>query len=308
MVAGVALLYLGGEGLVRGSSSFAFRMGVKPIVIGLTVVAMGTSFPELVVSVKAAMSGTPDIVVGNVLGSNICNIALVLALCTMIRPIQVHSQFIKKEVPIMIATSALALALLWLNSGVGRVAGSFLFFLLLVHVVMSVISAAKERNQIVQHEAEEGVPQPLKAAWLDWVYVIGGLALLTYGASLFVDGAIYIAQVFGVSEAVIGLTVVAVGTSLPELASSLVAAWKGEGDLALGNVIGSNIFNILGVLGVTAMVHPVATNGISHIDLLMVLTVSVLLFIFMKTKNCITRLEGGILFTFYVAYTAYLLL
>ena len=305
LVLGLVLLYFGAEGLVRGSSSLALRLGVGPLLVGLTVVAFGTSTPELVVSLKAAYLGQGDISVGNVVGSNICNIGLILGFSALIIPISVASQIVRVDTPIMIGVTALAMALLY-DGALSRVEGIILFILLLAYVLFSIRLAKKQASDPLAAEFGEEIKVSKRGAWVDIVMIIGGLVMLVLGARFLVEAAIDIAKAAGLSEAVIGLTIVAVGTSLPEFATSLVAALKKEADIAVGNVVGSNIFNILGILGISAAVTPLTSAGITGIDLCVMMLFALVLWIFSRTGFRITRAEGSVMLVGYAAYVAWL--
>lgn len=302
---GVGLLYGGAEGLVRGSASVARRLGLSPLVIGLTVVAFGTSMPELVVSVRATLAGAGPIAVGNVVGSNIANIALILGLSALIRPIRVHAQLIRVDVPILIVASV-ALAVLLQDGRVGRVEG-VLFLAGLVGYTVLGLRLARAESAAVHAEFAEATPPPTGSWARDLVFIAAGLGLLVLGARLLVDGAVTIATSFGVSEAVVGLTIVAVGTSLPELATSLVAAGKGEGDIAVGNVVGSNLFNILGILGTASVVRPLTQTGMTRLDLGVMVGLALVMLPLMRTGFRLSRGEGGFLLAVYLVYVGWLL-
>ena len=305
LILGLVLLYFGAEGLVRGSSSLALRLGVGPLLVGLTVVAFGTSTPELVVSLKAAYLGQGDISVGNVVGSNICNIGLILGFSALIIPIKVASQIVRIDTPIMIATTALAMALLY-DGSLSRVEGVILFALLLAYVLFSIRLAKKQSSDPLAGEFSEEIKVTKQGVWTDIVFIAGGLVMLVLGARFLVDAAIDIAKAAGLSEAVIGLTIVAVGTSLPEFATSLVAALKKEADIAVGNVVGSNIFNILGILGISAGVTPLTSSGITSIDLWVMAAFAIVLWIFSRTGFRITRAEGLVMLAGYAGYVTWL--
>jgi cation:H+ antiporter len=305
LLLGLVLLYFGAEGLVRGSSSLALRLGVGPLLVGLTVVAFGTSAPEMMVSVKAAYLGQGDISVGNVVGSNICNIGLILGFCAILVPIKVASQIVRIDTPIMIAATALAIAVLY-DGSLSRLEGIIFFLLLVVYVVFSIRFAKKQATDPLAQEFAEEVKMSKRGVALDVLMVIGGLVMLVFGARFLVDAAIEIAKAFGLSEAVIGLTIVAVGTSLPELATSLVAALKKEADIAVGNVVGSNIFNIFGILGVSAMITPLSSSGITGVDLAVMAAFALVLWGFSATGYRITRTEGLIMLVPYAGYVTWL--
>ena len=301
-ILGLGLLYYGADYLVKGGASIALKLKVSPLVIGLTLVAYGTSAPELVVSVDAALKGLGDVSIGNVVGSNICNIALILGLCATITPLRVNPELLKKDIWIMIGSCAILLGFFALNGGVNRWEAALLLTGSITYTLWSFHSSRKEGKT-----TQEEMPESRYNIWLSVLMVMGGLAALVGGAKLFVNAAIVIAHSCGVSEAVIGLTVVAVGTSLPELATSVVAAVKKEQDIAIGNVVGSNIFNILAILGVAPLISPIQTQGISYVDMFLMLGVTVLLYPFMKSGMKISRKEGIIFLSIYILYTVYLI-
>ena len=296
VVASLVVLYFGADFLVKGSSSLAVRFGISPLVVGLTVVAFGTSAPELLVSVQSALEGNPGIAVGNVMGSNIFNVCAILGISAMIYPLRVNPRLIRLDAPVMLAATLLFVGIFH-NGSFGRWAG-ILFFAGIYCVYKA------KRGEVVEGDEEI---KPTKSWMLDVVLVIAGLALLVWGSGLLVDNAVIIAKALEWSEAVIGLTIVAAGTSMPELATSVVAALKKRTDIAIGNVIGSNIFNLLAVLGLTATIAPVETNQINWTDMLVMLGTSLLLLPFMRTGFKIGRGEGGVLLVIYIAYTLYLI-
>ena len=301
VLGGLALLAAGAEALVRGSSALALRLGVTPLVVGLTVVAFGTGSPELFVSVEAAYRGDSGIALGNVVGSNIGNVALILGLAALVRPMKVRSELIRREVPLMIAVTLL-LCLLLYDGALSRVDGLILVMGSVAYTAFAYLAARRDRSKVVAEEFEDALAQPKRAAWVDALLVVAGFALLLFGARLLVGGATNIAESFGVSQVVIGLTVIAVGTSLPELATSVVAAAKGEADVAFGNVIGSNILNILLILGVAALISPVEARGLRTLDLGVLVGSAVLLLPLMRRGWVLNRWEGGLLLAGYVAY------
>ena len=305
LLAGLVLLYYGAEALVRGSSSLALRLGLSPLVVGLTVVAFGTSTPELMVSLKAALAGQADISVGNVVGSNICNIGLILGICALVTPIATTSQIVRIDIPIMLAITAITIFLL-ADGTIGLPEGIFLTTLLVAYIVFSIGLARRQPADSIGTEFGEEVKISKRGLAIDLLMVAGGLVLLVFGARFLVDGAVIIARTFGWTEALIGLTVVAVGTSLPELATSLVAAIKKEADIAVGNIVGSNIFNLLGILGITAIVHPLAATGIGRIDYAVMAAFALVLWPMAYHQKRITRVEGAILLAGYVAYVSWL--
>ena len=303
--AGLLLLYYGAEWLVGGGASLAVKAGVTPLVVGLTVVAFGTSCPELVVSVDAAISHHGEISIGNIVGSNIFNIAFILGLSAMIRPLKVQLQLVRFDTPIMIAVSVL-FVIFFIDKKISRPEALILFAGILVYTVVVVRMARKE----VKKERGEGIPEEGHAEY-DLVvcifFIIAGLMALVAGARVFVQGAIMVAQNFKVSEAVIGLTIVAAGTSLPELATSVVAAAKKQADISIGNIVGSNIFNILCIIGIAGLISPICAPGISFVDLGMMLLTAILLFPLMRTGFIINRIEGFVLVLVYLGYLYYLL-
>lgn len=313
MTVGLVALVAGGELLVRGASRLAAVVGISPLVIGLTVVAFGTSAPELAVSVKSSLDGEPDIAVGNVVGSNIFNVLFVLGLSALISPLVVASQLIRIDVPLMIA-ACFAMLLLGLDGTISRIEGIGLFAALLVYTGWSVIKSRQESKEVSEEfshgYAVKEKPTALQIA-LQIGLIVGGLALLTLGAKWLVDGAVTIATLAGMSELLIGLTIVAAGTSLPEVATSVLASIRGERDIAVGNVVGSNIFNIFCVLGLTAAVVPsgvgVAESALQF-DIPVMIVVAVACLPIFFTGHLIARWEGGLFFLYYFAYTAYLVL
>lgn len=296
-------LWAGAELLVRGASSLARRVGISELAVGLTVVAFGTSAPELVVSLRAATAGSSDIAIGNVVGSNICNIALILGVAALVRPALVQAKVFRVDAPLLVAVS-LALTLLLATGGMGRPAGTLLVGGLLLYIGITFRQARRE-GAAVREEFREGVPPARGRSALDGLWVVLGLGALIAGGDLFVQSAIVMANAMGVSEAAIGLTVVAVGTSLPELATSVVAAARGQGDIAVGNVVGSNLFNVLGILGITAIVTPMSRGGIGGVDVGMMLALSIVLLPIVRTGFVVSRREGALLLASYVAYVVW---
>ncbi|WP_045226472.1 calcium/sodium antiporter [Methyloterricola oryzae] len=314
LVAGFVLLVWGAEILVRGASRLAVSAGVSPLVVGLTVVAFGTSCPELAVSTSAAFGGEADIAVGNVIGSNIFNILFILGLSAMVAPLVVAQQLIRLDVPIMIGISIL-LPILGLDGRIGRGDGLLLFSMLIVYTVFLIRQSRKESAEVqAEYDQEYGVSDKERtpgAMKTDLAYIAGGAVMLVLGSRLLVDGAVSIAQALGVSELVIGLTVVAIGTSLPEVATSVVASIKGERDIAVGNVVGSNIFNILAVIGLTGVVSPdgvaVSMEALRFDFPVMIMVALAALPIFF-TGMVIQRWEGVLFVAYYLAYLAHLVL
>ena len=304
LVLGTGALYYGAELLIKGGVTLARKAGVSPMVIGLTLVAFATSAPELVVSVSAGLAGQSDIALGNVIGSNICNILLILGLCGCIAPLPVEKKLFRFDLPTMLVSALILSAFCFKGAVIGRWHGLVLFAGLVFYTLWNIITSRKENKSAEENPADD----PGKSSLL-WAIVLSaaGLGLLIGGAKLFLWGAVYMAGLLHLSEAVIGLTVVAVGTSLPELATSVVAAIKGERDIAVGNVVGSNIFNILGIIGIALLVAPLGNYSINAVDLGVMLAASVGLMVFMRTGWKISRFEGALMLLAYCGYTAYLI-
>lgn len=315
LVGGLAMILIGANALTDGSAGVARRWGVSELVIGLTIVAFGTSTPELVISVMSAAKGSTELAIGNVVGSNIFNILIIIGVVALVRPIRIGDSTMSNELPLNLLA---ALALLAIGNGVlldGATGGAevsrvnaillLLFFAIFMHYTFSQARKQPENPQDPRPVVEEKPMNMVKAS----VWIVGGLALLVWGGDLFVDGASAIAKSMGVSEAIIGLTIVAIGTSLPELATSVVAATKGKSDLAIGNVIGSNIFNIFFVCGTAGAVRPLQFGSIGNVDLLVLTIASLLFYITARWggRRVITRVEGALLVAVYIGYTAYLI-
>ena len=313
--AGLGLLVLGAELLVRGASRLALAVGLSPLVVGLTVVAMGTSAPEVAVSVGAVIGGQSDIAIGNVVGSNIFNVLLILGLSALIVPLVVHSQIIRQEVPIMVAISLLLVVMVQ-DRVIGMYEGAILTALLVVYTSF-IVAQSRRATRAAAADMETPEAKVGSGGWSDSRLVqvgmiIGGLACLIVGSRLLVTASVAFAQALGISELVIGLTIVAAGTSLPEVATSITAALKGERDIAVGNVVGSNIFNILGCLGLSGLVA--GTAGISIAPSVMAFDIWVMLAtaiacipIFLSGRE-IARWEGFVFVAYYVFYVTYLVL
>ncbi len=299
---GLVLLFFGGEGLVRGSSALALRLGLTPLVVGLTVVAFGTSAPEMVVSVQATLAGRGAVAIGNVIGSNSLNIGLILALTALICPLRVKLQILRIDTPIMVGASILAA---WMLSdlAIGRMEGAVLFAGIIAYTAFTV-RYAKRMNVSPEVEAEfaKAVPAARGSLWRDLLLIIAGLGLLAAGSHFLVDGATRLARGFGIDEAIIGLTIVALGTSMPELVTCIVAALKKEPDIALGNIIGSNIFNMLGILGMAALVRPMTGEGIKMTDLYVAIAFAVALVPMLWSGRILQRWEAGLLLGGYIVY------
>lgn len=310
LAGGVGVLYFGAEWLVRGAARMARSLGVSPIVVGLTVVSFGTSAPELVVAVVASFRGNADLAIGNVLGSNLANLGLILGLTALIRPLEVAARVVWREVPLMLLATVAIFPLAW--DGMLDRGDALLLLLGLVAYLLFVFQAAEEETPEILHEYEEFIkassPDSGKARLVDVGLVIGGCAALVAGGYAIVESAVYIASYLGISQMVIGLTVVAVGTSLPELATSLVAALRKEADIAVGNIIGSNIFNLLAILGTAAAVSPMSVSGtILTRELPAVVILSLVVFPMLRTGWSVQRWEGGLLLGTYVGLAIWLL-
>ena len=303
MLLSLVILYFGAEGLVSGAASLAKRIGISPLVIGLTIVSVGTSAPELLVSVKAALNGQGALSVGNVLGSNFFNVGIILGISAIIYPLAVKRQLLKLDVPVMILTSLLFF-LFFLDFTISALEAAILVFLFIAYVTYLLISSRKNKS-IDKGDEEEDEIKMSKHWLLDILFIGVGLAALVYGSDLLVVNAVIIAGWLGMSEALIGLTIVAAGTSMPELATSVVAALKKRSDIAIGNVVGSNIFNIFMILGVTGLITPLHTTDINYIDGLFNLGIGVLLWLFMKRSSRIKRSQGTIFLLFYLIYFLY---
>jgi cation:H+ antiporter len=301
LIFGLIVLILGGELLVRGSTSIALKAKISPLVVGLTIVAFGTSAPELLISVKAALSGSPDLTMGNVVGSNICNLALVLGVTALIGPIRVNVNSIKIDWPMAMGASLL-LYLLLKNEPRLTLWTGLMFLSILVAYTIFIIT--RSRKETKEQELDLDIPPTSKSPWKDIFYISLGCVGLYYGSDWFVEGAKDLATTLGVSERVIGITVLAIGTSLPELVTAIVAASKGETDLAVGNLMGSNIFNILSILGITSIITTIDVGSeIIRYDLLAMMLITLLILPMMLYKRVLGRAAGVILLVLYVYYT-----
>ena len=295
LIAGLVGLFFGGEALVRGSVGIARRMAIPPLLIGLTVVGFGTSTPELLVSVDAARRGVPDIALGNIVGSNIANILLIIGLSALVWPIKVSGATLRRDTSVMMV-AAIALLPMFAMAQMGRVSG----LALVAGLVGYLIWAYRHPGEAIPQDAE--IPAPTSTL-VSVLWVIGGLAALMAGARFLVDGAVNIARGYGISEAFIGLTIVAVGTSLPELATSLIAAFRRQSEIAIGNIVGSNIFNVLGILGVTALIAPIpVAPRFLTFDLPVMIAVSLVLTALLLTRLVIGRRVGVAMLAGYVVY------
>lgn len=311
LIIGLAILILGGEFLVKGSSSFAKRLGIKPLVIGLTVVAFGTSAPELVVNMFSAFRGTSDIAIGNIIGSNIANILLILGVCGMIRTLKVSSGTVWKEIPLALLAAVLVFVLgndalldgrIFDFNILSRTDGFALmaFFFIFLYYTYGISKAeGSESEEVKQYGWFKSI-----------IYILIGFVGLVLGGKLLVDNAVILARLAGLSEALIGLTIVAIGTSLPELVTSVIAVIHGHDDIAVGNVIGSNIFNVFWILGLTATILPLPFNAVVNFDILVNIVITFLLFAFMfiHHRQKLNRWQGLIMFLLYISYISYLVI
>lgn len=308
LVAGLLLLVAGAEALVRGASRLAAALGISPLLIGLTVVAYGTSAPELTVSVQSTLAGQSDVALGNVVGSNILNVLFILGISALVAPLVVSWQLIRFDVPLMIAASVVCLALA-ADGHLGRLDGALLLAGGLAYTSFQIREGRREAARSAAAAPADATPAKRNAG--DLLLVVLGLVLLVVGSRWLVDGALGIARQLGVSELVVGLTIVAMGTSLPEVATSLMASFRGERDIAVGNVVGSNMFNMLFVLGLSVLASPagvaVAPSAVSF-DLPVMLTVAVACLPIFFSDGAIARWEGALFLAYYIAYTCYLIL
>lgn len=310
--AGLALLVGGAEALVRGASRLAVALGISPLVVGLTVVAFGTGSPEIAVTVQSSLAGQTDIGLGNVVGSNIANVLLILGISAVVTPLVVAQRLVRIEVPLMIGVS-LGLLALASDGALSRVDGGLLAMGMIGYLLFAIYGAQNETPAVqAEYEREFGCEPPTRGQIaLQIGLIVAGLALLVLGSRWLVAGAVAFATLIGVSQLVIGLTVVAVGTSLPEIATSVIASLRGERDIAVGNVVGSNIFNILAVLGIMGLLSPTpvpVARGALTFDLPVMITVAVACLPIFFTGYCITRWEGVLFLLYYLAYTLYLIL
>ncbi len=312
LILGLVLLVAGAEFLVRGASRLALGMGISPLVVGLTVVAFGTSSPELAVSMGAAWKGQPDLVIGNAVGSNIFNVLFILGVSAIITPLVVQQKLVRLDVPIMIGT-CLALWVMSLDGVLSRADAAILCAAMIGYVGLAVIVARREAKEVTAEYRDEFKPKvegkPRRAANLSWIVL--GLVLCVLGAQWMVEGAISVARSLGMAEVVIGLTIVAAGTSLPELATSIMAAARGHRDIAVGNVVGSNIFNVLAILGLTSMFSPspvTVPDTVLWLDLPVMVIACLACLPVMLTQHRIVRWEGAVFVGLYLGYTTFLIL
>ena len=301
ILVGIVLVLWGADRLTDGAVAVAEKMKMPQIVIGLTIVAMGTSMPEFCVSLVSALKGTTDLAVGNIVGSNIFNTLLIVGVSAWVAPMTILKSTVRKDIPFALFAS-LVLLIMCLDGNISRLDAGILFVLFLVFMYVTLKGAkTKDDDTAAKTDSIEDNKKPM-AAWLSIVWIIVGLACLIGGSNLFVEGATKVAEHIGVSEAVIGLTIVAGGTSLPELATSVVSARKGNSGIAIGNVLGSNVFNILAILGVTGVITPMHLQGITMLDLSMMVVSTLLVWLFSFTKYKIARWEGIVLTIVFIGY------
>ena len=316
IIIGIVLVLWGADRLTEGASSLARGMRVPEIVIGLTIVAAGTSAPEMFVSLVSALKGTADLAVGNVIGSNIFNTTLIVGCSALVAPMVVSKSTVRKDIPFAVVASLMLFVLcfddmdsphLWGNE-ITRSDGVILLIGFVGFMIYTFNVAKKDGLMPTEEELEENAEQPKDYSnlWRNLLWIALGLACLIYGSNLFVDAATYVAHRFGVRQSIIGLTIVAGGTSLPELATSVVAAYKGRSAIAIGNVIGSNVYNILLILGVTAVISPLRIMGITIVDLMMLLVTIGFMWLFAFTKFYVSRREGAVLVAFFLLYMGWL--
>lgn len=324
LLLGLAALYYGADFLVRGGVGLARKLKISPLIIGLTIVAAGTSAPELIVSISSTLSGFGDIALGNVLGSNIYNIALILGLSALITPLRINPNLFRLDVPLLLIATVMLAGFCYWSGGMMRWEGAVFFAMFLGYLFWQIRVSRKEIRAEAEAaglsdvsleeleekavENQEEMPKTQMGILMAIVWILVGLGILVFGAKVLVLGAVYVAKYFSISDAVIGITIVAIGTSLPELATSLVAAIKGEKDIAVGNVIGSNLFNILLIMGVSPMICPIPAPGISLLDLSVMLLCTFLLIPMMWTGKRISRWEGACLLVIGITYTVFLVI
>ena len=305
LIAGFVLLIKGADFFVEGSSSVAKKLSIPPIIIGMTIVAMGTSLPETSVSVTASLAGANDLSISNAIGSNIFNLLIVAGVCALFHPLPISSETLKRDFPFSVIAAGILLAFGFFMDNISRIAGAVLLAVFAFFLCTMVSSALKARKSGAAVSAE-GEEIKLLPGWQCVIYIIGGIIAIAAGGKMVVEGASDIAKSFGMSDNLIGMTIVALGTSLPELVTSLVAAKKNETDMALGNVIGSNVFNILFVLGIAAVISPIAFTAQNCIDTLFFIGTSLLVLVFCLPKKKLVRWHGLSMAALYAGYTVYL--
>ena len=305
IIGGLILLYFGANWLVQGAITLALHLGLSPLIVGLTVVALGTSVPEALVSVQAAIGHQGGIALGNVIGSNILNIALILGLSAFLNPLKVDSHLVKADVPLL-AGATFMLVVLLEDFHISRMEGAFLLLCIVGYVAGNIMTVKRDSPEENKIEGMEVPENPGKTLWRDVGFLVLGIITLGFGANFLVSGAVDLARIFGLSEALIGLTIVSIGTGTPELATALMATFRKTPDLAIGNAVGSNIFNIMFVLGIAGLVAPLDGKGISSVDLYVMLGVTILLLPTVWTGRILDRKEGFLFLAIYVGYLYHL--
>ena len=305
IIGGLILLYFGANWLVQGAITLALHLGLSPLIVGLTVVALGTSVPEALVSIQAAIGHQGGIALGNVIGSNILNIALILGLSAFFNPLKVDSHLVKADVPLL-AGATFMLVVLLEDFHISRMEGAFLLLCIVFYVTGNIMTVKRTSPEEDKIEGMEIPEDSGKTLWRDVGFLILGIVTLGFGANFLVTGAVDLARIFGLSEALIGLTIVSIGTGTPELATALMAAFRKTPDLAIGNVVGSNLFNIMFVLGIAGLVAPLDGKGISSVDLYVMLGVTILLLPTVWTGRILDRKEGFLFLAIYVGYLYHL--
>jgi cation:H+ antiporter len=302
---GLVLLYFGADWLVNGAITLSLHFGLSPLIVGLTVVALGTSVPEALVSVQAAIGHQGGIAVGNVVGSNILNIAMILGLSALINPLKVNSHIVKADVPLLVGATFMLVVLLE-DFHISRMEGAFLLLCIAGYVVGNIMTVKKTTPEENKIEGLEVPKDTGKTLWRDVALLIVGIITLGFGSNFLVKGAVDLARIWGLSEALIGLTIVSIGTGTPELATALMAAYRKSADLAIGNAVGSNLFNIMFVLGLAGLVAPLDAKGINSSDLYVMLAVTILLLPTVWTGRVLDRKEGFLFLAIYIGYLYYL--
>jgi len=302
---GLVMLYFGADWLVNGAITLSLHFGLSPLIVGLTVVALGTSVPEALVSVQAAIGHQGGIAVGNVVGSNILNIAMILGLSALINPLKVNSHIVKADVPLLVGATFMLVVLLE-DFHISRMEGAFLLLCIAGYVVGNIMTVKKSTPEENKLEGLEVQKDTGKTLWRDIALLIVGIITLGFGSNFLVKGAVDLARIWGLSEALIGLTIVSIGTGTPELATALMAAYRKSADLAIGNAVGSNLFNIMFVLGLAGLVAPLDAKGINSTDLYVMLAVTILLIPTVWTGRVLDRKEGFLFLAIYIGYLYYL--
>ena len=305
IIGGLVMLYFGADWLVQGAVTIALHFGLSPLLVGLTVVALGTSLPEALVSIQASLDNQGGMALGNVIGSNILNIALILGISALIQPLKVDSHLVKADVPLLVGASFLLIVLLE-DFHISRMEGAFLLLGIVFYVTGNIMTVKKTSLAEDEIEGMEIPEDPKKHFLRDLGYLILGLLALAFGSNFLVSGAVDLARILGLSEALIGLTIVSIGTGTPELATALMAAYRKTADIAIGNAVGSNIFNILFVVGLAGLVAPMDATGINYSDLYVMLGLSILLLPTVWTGMVLSRKEGFLFLVIYVSYLYYL--